>query len=221
LLFDAIPGGLVQLPGGVLGPDSLLDSREVRKMATLRTLAHGSKGTDVVELQTRLNLRPPTKLLPLVPDGIFGRKTVGRVKEFQRDNALTADGIVGPNTWGELQGPTPTPALPPPPALGSVRARIVQHAKSQIGMIDYQQREGPQREPHGWQHLGTIFEKGAGLKLSAPELQQTWRPRNKDWCGIFCVYCYQLAGKHVTWNLYGGGPQGAVKKVWPWNAESL
>jgi putative peptidoglycan binding protein len=180
-------------------------------------LTHGSRGSDVVELQTRLNLRPPTKLLPLVPDGIFGRKTVERVKEFQRHNALAADGIVRPNTWKKLEASTPVPGMPPPPTLGIARAKILQHAKAQVGMIDYQKRKGPQREPHGWQHLGTIFEKGAGLKLSDAELQQTWRPRNKDWCGIFCVYCYQLAGKQVTWNLHGGGPQGAIKKTWPWD----
>lgn len=186
-------------------------------MTTRRTLKHGTRGPDVVDLQTQLNLRPPTRLLPLGVDGIFGRKTVERVKEFQRHNALIADGIVGPNTWRELQQSTPPPAVPPTPMPGSTRARIVQRAKSQIGMIDYQRREGPQQEPHGWQHLGTIFEKGAALKLSPTELQQSWRPRNKDWCGIFCVYCYQLAGKHVTWDLYGRGPKGALTKVWPWN----
>ncbi len=198
-------------------------------MVTHRTLTYGSTGTDVVELQTRLNLRGPTTLPRLVADGAFGGKTMGRVKEFQRGNSLTADGIVGPNTWRELEGPTPPPSVSPPslptpipvpyPAIFSspARARIVQRAKTQTGMIDYQNRSGPQREPHGWQHLGTIFEKGARLKLSAHELQQTWRPRNKDWCGIFCVYCYQLAGKQVTWNLNGGGPRGAVKKFWPWD----
>ena len=31
------------------------------------------------------------------------------------------------------------------------------------------------------------------------------------------MYCHQLAGKRVTWNLYGGGPQGAIKKFWPWD----
>lgn len=186
-------------------------------MVTRPTLAHGSRGRDVVELQTRLNLRPPMKLLPLVPDGIFGRKTVERVKEFQRGNALAADGIVGRKTWKELEGPAPVPGVPPPPTPGSTRAKIVQHAKAQIGMIDYQKRTGPQHAPHGWQHLGTIFEKGAGLKLTDAELQVTWRPRNKDWCGIFCAYCHQLAGQKVTWNLHGGGPKGAIKKAWPWN----
>lgn len=184
-------------------------------MAKRRMLSQGSRGSDVVELQTRLNLRPPTGLLPLMPDGIFGRKTTGRVKEFQRNSGLVVDGIAGPNTWSKLDRPGPGQGVPPPP--GTMRAKIVQQAKAQIGKIDYQKRTGPQHEPHGWQHLGTIFEKGAGLKISDAELQASWRPKNKDWCGIFCVYCYQLAGKKVTWDLNGGGPKGAIKKVWPWS----
>lgn len=33
------------------------------------------------------------------PDGKFGKKTEAAVKEFQRKHGLTADGIVGVNTW--------------------------------------------------------------------------------------------------------------------------
>jgi peptidoglycan hydrolase-like protein with peptidoglycan-binding domain len=190
-------------------------------MASRKTLRYGSRGPDVVELQTRLNLSQPTALAPLVPDGVFGAKTLARVKEFQRNNGLGVDGIVGPQTWGKLLGSTPTtPPTLPPTSLGLTRKQIIQHAKAQVGKIDYSQRLGPHQDPLGWDHLGTIFEKGAGLKLSDAELKQTWRPRNKDWCGIFCVYCYQLAGKKVTWNLNGTGPQGAIKKWWPWDFPS-
>jgi hypothetical protein len=58
-------------------------------------------------LQTRLNSKPPTSLPLLASDGNFGSKTLARVKEFQKNNALKADGIVGPMTWGKLlAGPT-------------------------------------------------------------------------------------------------------------------
>jgi peptidoglycan hydrolase-like protein with peptidoglycan-binding domain len=39
----------------------------------------------------------------LVVDGIFGHKTDEAVKEFQRDNDLTVDGIVGIKTRTKLK----------------------------------------------------------------------------------------------------------------------
>lgn len=66
------------------------------------TLRRGSTGPDVILLQSTLNARPPTALPPLVVDGIFGRKTLARVREFQAAHALVVDGIAGPLTWGQL-----------------------------------------------------------------------------------------------------------------------
>lgn len=37
-------------------------------------------------------------------DGFFGQKTTRAVRLFQKNHRLTADGIVGPNTWTELIG---------------------------------------------------------------------------------------------------------------------
>jgi hypothetical protein len=44
------------------------------------------------------------KLGGLVTDGIFGSKTEARVKEFQKANNLTQDGIVGNLTWKAIFG---------------------------------------------------------------------------------------------------------------------
>lgn len=63
------------------------------------TLKMGSKGPDVKNLQTILN----SKGYSLVVDGEFGPSTQAAVKNFQRTNGLTDDGIVGPKTWEKLK----------------------------------------------------------------------------------------------------------------------
>lgn len=59
----------------------------------MTTLKKGSRGQDVKTLQT---------LLHLYADGIFGILTEEAVKDYQRQNGLTCDGIVGPKTWAML-----------------------------------------------------------------------------------------------------------------------
>ena len=67
------------------------------------TIKLGSRGADVVTLQKKLNL---------IPDGNFGPLTDKAVKEFQKKNGLTADGIVGPKTW-EVLGVTDSKCIDP------------------------------------------------------------------------------------------------------------
>src|SRR5262245_45887049 len=52
------------------------------------------------------------------PDGIYGDETATRVREFQRKNRLSVDGIAGHDTLGKLDAllPNPAPPLPPLPA---------------------------------------------------------------------------------------------------------
>lgn len=56
-------------------------------------LKHGSKGSQVAELQ---------RLLKLADDGIFGDDTKEAVIKFQKSKGLKVDGIVGSKTWGKL-----------------------------------------------------------------------------------------------------------------------
>jgi peptidoglycan hydrolase-like protein with peptidoglycan-binding domain len=76
------------------------------------TLRRGSRGPDVEILQQRL-----VELgWQLDVDGDFGPMTEDAVKEFQSQNGLDVDGIVGPNTWAALdarQGPRPRPRSTP------------------------------------------------------------------------------------------------------------
>ncbi len=66
---------------------------------TRPTLTLGSTGEDVKYLQTVLNAIVANN--SLVVDGIFGNLTKEAVIAFQKQSVgLTADGIVGPQTWG-------------------------------------------------------------------------------------------------------------------------
>lgn len=54
-----------------------------------RVLKNGLKGDDVKKLQSQIGT---------TADGIFGNNTLAKVKEFQKKNKLTQDGIVGKDT---------------------------------------------------------------------------------------------------------------------------
>ena len=64
------------------------------------TLCFSSTGEDVKYLQRRLN---GIGFGSLVVDGIFGVATEEAVKKFQKYYDLTADGIVGSQTWAKLE----------------------------------------------------------------------------------------------------------------------
>ena len=60
------------------------------------TVRQGDRGVYVRYLQEKLT----SKLYPLgTIDGIFGNATQNAVVQFQQENGLTPDGIVGPRTW--------------------------------------------------------------------------------------------------------------------------
>ena len=61
-----------------------------------QVLRKGSRGPLVAEVQEKLNIEPA--------DGIFGPGTERLIKEWQAENGLVADGILGPNTLGKLFG---------------------------------------------------------------------------------------------------------------------
>lgn len=60
------------------------------------SLKSGDVGWGVYALQSYLNFVVPSA--KLVEDGSFGSITSGAVIAFQKSNALTADGVAGPNT---------------------------------------------------------------------------------------------------------------------------
>jgi peptidoglycan hydrolase-like protein with peptidoglycan-binding domain len=57
------------------------------------TLRLGDKGDAVKEVQRKLGL---------TADGIFGSKTLSRIRSFQREKGLVVNGIWGPKCWEAL-----------------------------------------------------------------------------------------------------------------------
>lgn len=82
-----------------LTPDGIAGQNTWRTLLVLPprpTLREGNRGVYVRYLQEKLT----SKLYPLgTIDGIFGANTKDAVVQFQQENGLTADGIVGPRTW--------------------------------------------------------------------------------------------------------------------------
>ena len=73
--------------------DGHRDHFHVRLRMKGATIKIGDRGSDVAELQTKLNIPA---------DGIFGPSTQLAVENFQAANGLTPDGVVGPKTWAKL-----------------------------------------------------------------------------------------------------------------------
>lgn len=102
------------------------------------TLSRGSRGSDVVTLQTLLNnpkvLTPPAGI---TADGWFGLYTEAAVKRFQTQEGLTADGVVGPMTWGALQRKAAGNTAPPPAPSAPGAPRLLGTASAPPGLTLY------------------------------------------------------------------------------------
>lgn len=85
-----------------LSADGIVGSNTWKTLLTLSPeplLKKGSKGAYTKYLQQLLE----SKMIPVSGiDGIFGSQTENAVKNFQQNNGLSVDGIVGPNTWKSL-----------------------------------------------------------------------------------------------------------------------
>lgn len=89
-------------PDGVVGPKtwaSMLASAANLHWG-VTTVRRGSRTRSVVFLQRALVARQRRSL---DTDGVFGRATEARVKEYQRSCGLVADGVVGFRTWAALR----------------------------------------------------------------------------------------------------------------------
>ncbi len=70
------------------------------------SIISSNNSSEVKYLQARLNQatrQGKSGATTIAVDGIFGDKTETRVKQFQLDFGLSADGLVGNNTWTILE----------------------------------------------------------------------------------------------------------------------
>lgn len=98
--------------------------------------------------------------------------------------------------------------------------RIASMAYSQINLIDYgrqvtSEQNPKEMEPFGWRYLDMMFQRAAGKRWPEEELKKGWKPGNKDWSGIFGVFCFQLAGVTAQWSFNSDEASGSVQKVLP------
>lgn len=77
------------------------EKKEGKIMIELTQLKKGSKGAEVKTVQ-RILKALGYNVGGTGVDGDFGANTESAVKKFQKDKGLTADGIVGANTWTKL-----------------------------------------------------------------------------------------------------------------------
>lgn len=119
-IINYLPAGSVSSdpepsPGPVQGGN---ESDPSQYPVPTRTLQKGMTGNDVKWLQAALNKLGAN----LTVDGDFGSGTEAAVKNYQKNNGLTQDGIVGPATRTKIknalgsagQSQTPAPAIPYP-----------------------------------------------------------------------------------------------------------
>jgi peptidoglycan hydrolase-like protein with peptidoglycan-binding domain len=100
------------------------------------TLSLGASGPAVSELQRALTQAGSSTG---GVDGSFGPATRAAVVAFQRARGLSADGVVGPQTWNALSSsftPAPGPGPTTPTTNAAFRQHLLATAQSQVGTVE-------------------------------------------------------------------------------------
>ena len=101
-------------------------------------------------------------------DGVWGRKTIAAVKQFQSQQGLTADGVVGPKTTAALFGGTTTPV----PLTDGAILPWFEEAKHLMGT----------KEVQGSKNNAAILDWAKDLDIHYPG-------DDVPWCGLFVAHC--------------------------------
>jgi len=84
-------------------PGYELKEGQVDRVRGIETDTSNLTGRPVYSIQHMLRHVRSDKDLPGIPDGIFGRQTTDRVKEFQTENNIEATGTVDSNTFSAIR----------------------------------------------------------------------------------------------------------------------
>ena len=110
-------------------------------------------------------------------DGIFGAGTEQAVKQFQADNGLTADGMIGPATWKKLEESTTVMPSSYPGAVIGMGARGEDVVKVQRRLMDlgYEVSGGADGQyGSGARNAVRAFQKDHGLDIDGDVGEKTW-----------------------------------------------
>lgn len=75
-------------------------------MASYSTIRQGSSNKNDIKVWQNYLKSQGYDIGSTGADGIFGSKTLAATKQYQKDNGLSVDGIVGKNTWGSMTSNT-------------------------------------------------------------------------------------------------------------------
>jgi len=184
-----------------------------------QTLALGAFGAAVTQLQNALN-QLPSKLAKLTADGAFGPKTRSRVVEFQGDNGLETDGIVGPITWEKLLALVAALAdVPRTNDLGRLAVVAVARGEASIPGVaaklpGAQDLSDARKRSFRMGHTRLLkYFRATGAASATPFMEAAVTYLEKPgqlapmphWCGIFALWSVKTAGMNVgEWNLGKG-----------------
>jgi hypothetical protein len=168
----------------------------------------GSTGEDVARLQRQL-----TALGYDVgwADGDFGAQTHAAVVAYQQQRGLSANGVVGADTWAALDSDAGTATTAALAATDAARQSVIAYASAEVGLVRAKapgNDDGSGRHlRQGWDHLRAYFNEAAPSLWSDDVV--CYYDGNEDdlpsWCGIFALWALRCAGVRVgTWVMGSG-----------------
>lgn len=157
-------------------PITAITSARPQALTGQPTLRFGARGPAVVDLQQRLRA---AGFDPGPIDGAFGPRTQAAVRSFQSSRGIAVDGVVGPQTWGRLDGvgggaPAAAPASGSPTLRFGARGDAVRGLQQRLAQLGFD--PGGVDGVFGPRTQGAVrsFQASRGLVADGIVGPQTW-----------------------------------------------